>query len=71
MVEKQGFETSVPLIETVECIFHRLETGCQLREVPTKSFFSSEILHWNAVYDYYNKGSRAKCWEKIRIAILE
>ena len=37
-VGTRGFETTVPLTEIIDCIFHRLNTGCQWRELPTKAF---------------------------------
>lgn len=69
-VGTRGFDTTVPLTEIVECIFHRLKTGCQWRELPTKQFFTDNILHWNSVFYYYNKWSKADCWCKIWINIL-
>jgi transposase len=69
-VGSRGFETSVPLTEIVACIFHRLKTGCQWRELPTKAFFSDKVLHWNTVYYYFNKWSKAHCWKKIWIHVL-
>jgi transposase len=66
----RGFDTTVPLAEIVECIFHRLKTGCQWRELPTKQFFTDKILHWNSVFYYYNKWSKANCWRTIWINIL-
>lgn len=69
-VGTRGFETRAPLTEIVECIFYRLKTGCQWRELPTKEFFSDKILHWNSVFYYYNKWSKADCWKKIWINIL-
>ena len=66
----RGFDTTVPLIEIVACIFHRLKTGCQWRELPTKQFFSDKILHWNSVFYYYNKWSKADCWRTIWINML-
>lgn len=66
----RGFETTVPLTEIVECIFHRLKTGCQWRELPTKEFFTDKLLHWNSVFYYYNKWSKADCWRTIWINIL-
>jgi transposase len=69
-VGTRGFETTVPLTEIVECILYRLKTGCQWRELPTKAFFSDKILHWNTVYYYFNKWSKADCWKKIWIHIL-
>ncbi len=46
---KRGFETTVPIVEIVECILYRLKTGCQWRELPTKQFFSDKALKWGAV----------------------
>jgi transposase len=69
-VGERGFETTVPLVEIVECIFHRLKTGSQWRELPTKEFFSGKVLHWNSVYYYYNKWSKSDCWQKVWINIL-
>ena len=66
----RGFATTVPLTEIVECIFHRLKTGCQWRELPTKQFFSDKVLCWNSVFYYYNKWSKADCWRTIWINIL-
>lgn len=69
-IGQRGFETTVPLTEIVECIFHRLKTGCQWRELPTKQFFSNKALHWNSVFYYYNKWSKADCWKKIWVNLL-
>jgi transposase len=69
-VGSRGFETRVPLTEIVECILYRLKTGCQWRELPTKAFFSNKVLHWNTVYYYFNKWSKADCWKKIWINLL-
>jgi len=69
-VGSRGFETTVPLTEIAECILYRLKTGCQWRELPTKVFFSDKILHWNTVYYYFNKWSKADCWKKIWVNLL-
>ena len=66
----RGFGTTVPLTEIVECIFHRLKTGCQWRELPTKQFFADKVLGWNSVFYYFNKWSKADCWRTIWINIL-
>lgn len=66
----RGFETTVPLTEIVECIFHRLKTGCQWRELPTKQFFTDKVLSWHAVFYYHNKWSKADCWKAIWINLL-
>jgi transposase len=69
-VGTRGFEPTVPLAEIVECIFHRLKTGCQWRELPTKQFFTGKVLSWNSVFYYYNKWSKADCWKTIWIHLL-
>jgi transposase len=69
-IGERGFETTVPLIEVVECILHRLKTGCQWRELPTKQFFSKQILSWQSVFYYFNKWSKNGCWQKVWIDIL-
>lgn len=69
-VGSRGFETTVPITEIVECILYRLKTGCQWRELPTKAFFKQKVLHWNSVYYYFNKWSKADCWQKVWINLL-
>jgi transposase len=59
-VGERGFEPTVPVIEIVECIFYRLKTGCQWRELPTKQFFSGKVLGWNAVYYHFNQCGAAR-----------
>lgn len=66
----RGFQTTVPTGEIVECIFHRLKTGCQWRELPTKQFFTTKVLHWNSVFYYFNKWSKAGCWQTIWLNLL-
>ena len=70
-VGERGFEVTTPLTEIVECIFHRLKTGCQWRELPTKEFFTNTVLSWNTVYYHFNKWAKAGCWQKIWIHILK
>jgi transposase len=69
-VGTRGFDTTVALTEIVDCIFYRLKTGCQWRQLPTKQFFSDKTLNWNSVFYYYNKWSKADCWRTIWITIL-
>jgi len=69
-VGSRGFGTTVPLTQIVECILYRLKTGCQWRQLPTKAFFNGKVLHWNTVYYYFNKSSKAGCWKKIWIHML-
>ncbi len=71
LVGKRGFSIRVPLEELVECILHRLKTGCQWRELPTRQFFvSGKTLKWNTVFYHFNKWSKLGCWKKIWISIL-
>jgi transposase len=69
-VGSRGFETTVPLTEIVECILYGLKTGCQWRELPTKAFFKQKVLHWNSVYYYFNKWSKADSWQKMWVNLL-
>ena len=74
-IGQRGFQTTVPLTQIVECIFHRLKTGCQWRELPTKQFFTDKVLtapaaRWNSVFYYYNKWSKAQCWKRVWINIF-
>ena len=64
-VGSRGFDPTVPIYEIVEAILHRLKTGCQWRELPTKQFFSDAVLSWNTVFYHYNKWSKSGCWAKI------
>ena len=69
-VGERGFEPTVPINEIVDAIFHRLKTGCQWRELPTKQFFSGKVLSWNSVYHHFNEWSKDGCWQKAWINIL-
>ena len=64
-------QISVPLTELVESIFHRLKTGCQWRELPTKHFFDGTVLTWNSVFYHFNKWSKAGCWQKVWVNFLK
>lgn len=71
VVGERGFETTVPLHEIVWCILHRLKTGCQWRELPTKQFFTGKILSWQSVFYYFNKWSKQGCWLKAWVSLLD
>ena len=45
-VGKRGFPPTVPLVAVVQAILHRLKTGCQWRELPTKQFFGDKGITW-------------------------
>jgi transposase len=70
-IGSRGFDPTVPINEIVEAILHRLKTGCQWRELPTKQFFSGTILSWSTVFYHFNKWSKAGCWTKIWVNILK
>ncbi len=67
---QRGFETTVPIIEIVECILYRLKTGCQWRELPTKQFFTGKALSWVSVFYHFNKWSKAGCWKEVWVNLL-
>ena len=56
-VGSRGFDPTVPIHEIIEAILHRLKTGCQWRELPTKQFFDGTVLTWNSVFYHFNKSS--------------
>ena len=70
-VGSRGFSPQAPLVEIVSAILYRLKTGCQWRELPTKEFFSDRKLSWNSVFHHFNKWSKAGCWQKIWINLLQ
>lgn len=70
-IGERGFETTVPHHEIVWCILHRLKTGCQWRELPTKQFFTGKILSWQSVFYYFNKWSKQGCWLKAWVNLLD
>lgn len=70
-VGQRGFETTVPLTEIVEAIFHRLKTGCQWRELPVKQFFGETVLSFQSVFYYFNKWSKQGCWQKVWLELLK
>jgi hypothetical protein len=49
-IGERGFEPTVPIVEIVECILHRLKTGCQWREYCFLSF-QSMVKKWLLVKD--------------------
>lgn len=67
-VGERGFEPTVPINEIVDAIFHRLKTGCQWRELPTKQFFSGKVLSWNSVYHHFNECGAARAVKRWMLA---
>ena len=75
IIGEQGFETTVLLIEKVECVLHRLKTGSvgcpmSVARITNQTAFSKQILSWQSVFYYFNKWSKNGCWQKIWIDIL-
>jgi transposase len=63
---KRGEKLKVETCEIVAAILHKLKTGCQWRELPTKEFFPGYRLSWQGVYYHFRKwvsdGSIRKVW---------
>lgn len=70
-VGSRGLQISVLLKEIVSSIFYRLKTGCQWRELPIKQFFDGTVLRRNSVFQYFNKWSKAGCWQKVWVNFLK
>lgn len=67
---KRGPECSVGLWRIVRSIVHRVKTGSQWRELPTRGWFGRHTITWNAVYYYYNKWCRDGSWQRMWEALL-
>ena len=52
---KRGFPPTVPLVEIINAILHKLKTGVQWNQLPVRVLFEGNILKWNAVYFHYIK----------------
>jgi len=63
--------TTCLLVEIVELILYRLKTGCQWRELPTKQFFTQQVLTWQGVYYHFNEWVKDGSWQKVWISILK
>jgi transposase len=67
----RGKECSTELLtEIVEAILYRLKTGCQWRELPTKQFFTNQVLTWQGVYYHFNEWVNDGSWSKVWISLL-
>ncbi|MDQ3292355.1 MAG: transposase [Bacteroidota bacterium] len=66
---KRGGKLKVEAGEIVGAILHKLKTGCQWRELPTKEFFMDYRLSWQGVYYHFRKwvsdGSIRKVWVEL------
>ena len=58
----RGPDPKVDLLEVVECILHKLKTGCQLRLLPIKQFFTCHALTWSGVYYHFNEWRKDDSW---------
>lgn len=65
----RGKKPKVEAWEIVAAIMHKLKTGCQWRELPTKEFFSGTRLSWQGVYYHFSRwvsdGSIKKVWVEL------
>lgn len=64
-------DAEIDLLETVKVIFHRLKTGCQWRELPTKQFITRADTTWGTVYYHFNKWCKDGSWQKAYCALLK
>jgi transposase len=66
---KRGEKLKVECWEIIAAIVHKLKTGCQWRELPTKEFFSGYRLSWQGVYYHFRRwaadGSLRKVWVEL------
>jgi len=65
-----GRPLKVPLWRIVKAIIHKLKTGTQWRELPTRQFFSGILLSWESVYYHFNKWSKNGSWKKLWLSLL-
>jgi transposase len=70
-IGKVGADLEIPLLSIVKCIFYKLKTGCQWRELPLKQFVERVGTTWNAIYYHFNKWSKDKSWQKAYQNIIE
>lgn len=70
-VGKVGADLEIPMLSIVKCIFYKLKTGCQWRELPVKQFVERAKTTWNAIYYHFNKWSKDGSWEKAYQNIIE
>lgn len=64
-VGKSGKMMELELLDVVKCIFYRLKTGCQWRELPIKQFIDRVDTSWNAIYHHYNKWCKDESWHRV------
>ncbi len=68
---KVGKDLEIELLGIVKCIFHRLKTGCQWRELPVKQFIDRVGTTWNAVYYHYNRWCKDGSWQAVWTNIVK
>ena len=60
----RGRQVPTPkLVGIIQLILHRLKTGCQWRELPTKQYLDGPY-DWRSVYHHFNKWSKDGSWRR-------
>ncbi|QNF31210.1 IS5 family transposase (plasmid) [Adhaeribacter swui] len=68
---KRGSKSKVETWEIVAAIIHKLKTGCQWRELPTKEFFTDYRLTWQGVYYHFSRWVRDGSIRKVWVELLK
>lgn len=68
---KRGFSSQFDPVMIIQCILHKLKTGCQWKDLFIDLEGFKYPFSWQTVYYYYNKWSKAGVFEKVYNAILE
>lgn len=67
---KRGMATKVSNSQIVEAILHRLKTGCQWRELPTRQFFGATPYSWQAVYRHFARWASDGSWQHLWVNLM-
>lgn len=70
-VPKRGFRTQCDIVWIVNCILHKLKTGCQWYILPVESLFSEVVLHYKTVFGYFRKWCKSGLLKQIWFGLLD
>jgi transposase len=68
---KRGFPSRFNPVSIVQCIIHKLKTGCQWSNIFADIEGVSYPFSYQTVFYFYKKWCKAGVWENIYLAILE
>ncbi len=69
-VAKRRFTSKFHLVEIVNAILYKLESGCQWRLLPLGRLFSGEGPSWDTVFQHHRTWSVKEEWQEIWTRIL-